>query len=378
MTILNTCSTAHPNSFSAYRANNILSSNKFIIYGYGEGFTALKRTVLLPCSLIPILVVDQQFDSKPADNSIRCLSTEQFYLKSKEYMNTPIVITIGNRMTANKIIDNLSKLGLKKVVWAPDIYEFSLHHSNEKLLADPEEYFKSHENSIQKAFTLLSDELSRNTFAAILTRYLTAYPLEIPSLPFKDQYLPYDIPMAKKPSHYVSCGAFNGDSITKIFNAFGKFETIYAFEPDPNNFSELNKTISSYSSSLGKSIISVPCGVHSKTGLLNFSSGNGLSSSVDPMGQSYVQVIRLDDFISTDCLTYITMDVEGSELEALAGATNILEKNQPDLGISVYHYPHHLWAVIDLINNLNLGYKFYLRNYSGFTYETVLYATIAK
>ena len=70
------------------------------------------------------------------------------------------------------------------------------------------------------------------------------------------------------------------------------------------------------------------------------------------------------------------MDIEGAELDALIGAEKTIRENVPDLGICVYHSPNHLWEIPLFLNNLDLGYRFYLRNYTSFMHETVLYATL--
>ncbi len=70
------------------------------------------------------------------------------------------------------------------------------------------------------------------------------------------------------------------------------------------------------------------------------------------------------------------MDIEGAELEALKGTETLIKKNKPDLAISVYHAPNHIWEIPLYIESLKQGYEFYLRNYTSFTHDTVLYATI--
>jgi hypothetical protein len=69
------------------------------------------------------------------------------------------------------------------------------------------------------------------------------------------------------------------------------------------------------------------------------------------------------------------MDIEGHEGATLIGATKIVKSQKPDLSISVYHDPKHLWEIPSLITSLQYGYKFYLRNYTSYAVETVLYAT---
>ena len=68
------------------------------------------------------------------------------------------------------------------------------------------------------------------------------------------------------------------------------------------------------------------------------------------------------------------MDVEGAELDALRGASSLISHYQPTLAISIYHYPDHLWNILLYLLGINPDYRFYIRNYSGHTYETVLYA----
>ena len=67
-------------------------------------------------------------------------------------------------------------------------------------------------------------------------------------------------------------------------------------------------------------------------------------------------------------------DIEGAELDALQGATRTIEKASPDLAICVYHAVDQLWRVPLFVKSQQAGYKFVLRNYTGFTAETVLYA----
>ena len=83
----------------------------------------------------------------------------------------------------------------------------------------------------------------------------------------------------------------------------------------------------------------------------------------------------LDDIAKDFEPTFINMDIEGAELNALKGAENLIKKNKPDLAISVYHYPRHIWEIPLYLKSLNLEYKFYLRNYTSFSYDTIVYAT---
>ena len=70
------------------------------------------------------------------------------------------------------------------------------------------------------------------------------------------------------------------------------------------------------------------------------------------------------------------MDIEGAELAAIKGAEKIIRENKPSLAVCVYHYPEQVADIIDQISKLNSDYHFFIRNYTGFLTETVLYAVL--
>ena len=68
------------------------------------------------------------------------------------------------------------------------------------------------------------------------------------------------------------------------------------------------------------------------------------------------------------------MDIEGAELAAINGAEKIIWENKPSLAVCVYHYPEQVADIISQISSFNSEYLFFIRNYTGFLTETVLYA----
>jgi hypothetical protein len=83
----------------------------------------------------------------------------------------------------------------------------------------------------------------------------------------------------------------------------------------------------------------------------------------------------LDDVLSDFIPTFIKMDIEGAEYEALLGAKKMIQNYRPDLAISVYHSIIDFCRIPLLINGWNLGYKFYLRCHEVSNQEIVLYAS---
>lgn len=87
-----------------------------------------------------------------------------------------------------------------------------------------------------------------------------------------------------------------------------------------------------------------------------------------------VEAAALDDLLGDREVTFIKMDIEGAEAEALRGAQKIITEQKPKLAISVYHNPEDILTIPQLILEYNPDYKFYLRHYSFSNYDTVLYA----
>ena len=76
-------------------------------------------------------------------------------------------------------------------------------------------------------------------------------------------------------------------------------------------------------------------------------------------------------------IDFIKMDIEGSELGALIGATESLRRWRPKLAISLYHRPEDFFVIPLWLDSLQIGYRFYLDHYSVHHEETVLYAVAA-
>ena len=102
-------------------------------------------------------------------------------------------------------------------------------------------------------------------------------------------------------------------------------------------------------------------------------SGTGGSRIVGKQSDSSVEVVSLDSYIK-DKVTFLKLDIEGAEMEALKGARYIIKTQKPKLAICVYHKKEDITEIPMYIKHLVPEYKLYLRHYSDDAGETVLYA----
>lgn len=176
---------------------------------------------------------------------------------------------------------------------------------------------------------------------------------------------------------FVDAGCFDGNTTLDFIRwCNNDFCKIFCFEPDENN---LKKVRDRFKSIPQNKVKIVDKGLWSKKGELGFNiCGNGTSSFVlkSETSSPYntVNVTTIDEQLYNEEVTFIKMDIEGAELEAIKGAKETIKKYKPKLAISVYHKPEDIILLPDVLLNYNSEYKLFLRHYSFAAAETVLYA----
>ncbi|WP_278743022.1 FkbM family methyltransferase [Clostridium tyrobutyricum] len=186
------------------------------------------------------------------------------------------------------------------------------------------------------------------------------------------QYFPKDLFALNNNECFVDGGAYDGATILDFINEVNnKYKFIYAFEPDHMNFTKLSNEFLYMNDTKVKLY---NAGLYSKTGSISFCSNGNSSSFISEKGEFNIQVVRGDDVIKKYKPTYIKLDIEGSEQEAICGMKNIIIENHPKLAISIYHKQNDLWDIPLLIHNIENSYKLYIRHYLNCLNETVCYA----
>lgn len=161
----------------------------------------------------------------------------------------------------------------------------------------------------------------------------------------------------------------------------GGYKKVVIFEPDDLNIKKVKRNIKE-----NKGILIVHKGVWNKTMKLPFkSAGNEASKVVDQANwmeaQSDVKtisVVAMDDMQECQDATFIKMDLEGAEMQALQGAENIIKRNKPKLAVCIYHSDQDMLEIIRYIHKIVPEYSLYVRQYSNGIGETVLYAVYKR
>lgn len=177
----------------------------------------------------------------------------------------------------------------------------------------------------------------------------------------------------KKQEVFVDAGCFDGCTTKRFFEWCGGKGYSYCLEPDGQNIDTIREKLAGY-----ENYEIIDRAAWSKTTVLSMDAKGSFATSVAESGLQgrlkKVQATALDDILADKKVTFIKMDIEGAEVEALYGAKQIITKQKPRLAISVYHKPDDIWTIPRIIVNYNPDYKLYLRHYSFSDYDTVLYA----
>ncbi len=159
----------------------------------------------------------------------------------------------------------------------------------------------------------------------------------------------------------VDGGAFTGVFTVILSRMVGSGGRVIAFEPDREAYPVLLKNLAANDAS---NVVPVNKGLLDVEGDFPFCPGTGGSSRfIYPDSAVAVSVpsVRLDDELAQMNIRkvdYIKMDVEGSEVKALAGAERTLKGNDVKVAVASYHFVDGKKTFRDVERLLsNLGYE---------------------
>jgi FkbM family methyltransferase len=286
------------------------------------------------------------------------------------------IVTIWNGALENRLsnhVSQLTALGCQRAVPAallfwkyPEVflphYPLDLPH---KLLQQTDE--------VRTVFDLWADERSRREYVAQVAFRLL---LDFDGLESPDprHYFPTDLFRLSPDEVLVDCGAFDGDTIRSLVSLQGnRFGRIIAYEPDPLNWAQLQETLARLPKTVAGKITCWPQAVGSQTGTVYFNA-TGTDLSTVGAGTLSVDCVRLDESLKNESPTLAKFDIEGFELEALAGAQETIRRHSPILAVSAYHQQSHLWEIPSAIRDISDGYRYSLRPHGSEGWDLVCYA----
>lgn len=228
---------------------------------------------------------------------------------------------------------------------------------------------------------LLADEKSKEVYKSIISRRIINDDRMYEQFEENTYFALPMFRMADINEVFIDAGGYVGDTLEKyIFVKYGMFKKYYIFEPDRRNYRALQERIARLKREWNLSedaVVPILGGVGKESAVLYFKEIENESSTscyTSEAGKDESKVYALDDFFSDEKVSFIKADIESWELNMLLGAISVLKRDRPKLAISIYHNAFDMCYILDWVNKLNLGYKFYIRHHTPGEADTVLYA----
>mgnify|MGYP002700322672 CR=1 FL=1 len=353
--------------------------NSIAIYGAGYFGRAFLKAAQQQGEQVVFLLDEQKINS---NDDIPVFFPEEADKNIKVIISLPPL----RRTDRAAIKDKLMSFGYSNIVdfldamkLYPRVFEFYaqfehlwMRNNKDKTIDD---------NSIGRLSNRLCDKESKELLNRIVKFRQTLSPEYYIYPDSQNEYFCSNVPIYRqnKTLRFVDCGAFNGDTMEDLMllqrNGILDVEYCVSFEPDNQNLSQLNKAITKFiDRDIRARLLVYPCGVWSENTVLNFSEGQTSSSTFSGgNGGTSVPVVSIDNCLYGMAPSFIKMDIEGAEQQALSGAKSTIRKYKPTLAICVYHKPADLWEIPELIDDIWPGYDMYLRVHEHMGLSTVLY-----
>lgn len=162
----------------------------------------------------------------------------------------------------------------------------------------------------------------------------------------------------------LDCGAYGGDSALILSDLSPR--SVHAFEPSREVYDYLVRVLKANQK---ENIVPVNAATGSRCEPLklydsrDFGLDRATVHPVDGWSGRSVECTTIDRYVQSHSLDVglIKMDVEGAEYESIVGALETIKKDRPVLVVGIYHAPRDLFEIKPLLESLDLGYRFVIR-----------------
>ena len=283
--------------------------------------------------------------------------TVEHYDALKARLGEELLVVIAFASERPEVLSRFRQLAEEQEVVAPHLPLFS----EEETVS--EEWLTKHESELKEVYERLADDESRIVFANTLNYKLSG---KISYLFQCETQRREDLRQLIRPDaqdSYLDLGAYNGDTIQELGELTDwRWREVIAVEPDRRNCRKL-RALAEQLAQRGLAVEVHEKGIWNTVCELSFSDSGGRQSTVMGAQKRAVPVTTIDEVTAGRTISYIKMDVEGAEAQAIDGGTATIKKDKPKLFVAAYHYDVDLFRLPLLLWDLVPEYKIYLRKH---------------
>jgi FkbM family methyltransferase len=235
-----------------------------------------------------------------------------------------------------------------------------------------EEYLRNYER-FQATYNRLEDNESKNIFIKLIAFRFSGNVKYMKGFSDKQNkmYLEYFLFLKNEGEVFYDIGAFDGQNSDQFISACPNYLEINMFEPDPSNFTVLQRK---YEKQQSINLHNIGLGGSQRESKIVSS---GSTSTINSFSGATVNIQQLDMLMdSITPPTFLKMDIEGGEKDAIQGSQQTIKLFTPKMAISIYHKTGDFWEIPEQINYINPNYKLKIRHYTESIYETVAFFTL--
>ncbi len=220
------------------------------------------------------------------------------------------------------------------------------------------EFIDKNKNEIEKAYSLFEDEESKRIYRGCVEFMFGGEPDVLKSITCGKDEVFENILNFNSEESFLDLGAYRGDTVEEFLRyTKGEYKSIIALEPDKRSFRKLLAYVENK-----ENILPVQKAIYSCDSVALFNSAAGRQSSFSEKGDE-IETVTVDTLAENKKITYLKMDVEGAEFQALCGAIKLLKEQKPKLNIALYHRSEDIFLLPLKIASVNPEYRFFIRKH---------------
>lgn len=228
--------------------------------------------------------------------------------------------------------------------------------------------YKENSKKYEHIFSLLADTRSQEEFEKVINFRVSLDVIKMQGFTTREdeQYFESFLNLKQAGESFVDIGAYDGFTTESFIQQCPDYTSVDLFEPDPENISVARQRLEGK-----KNIFFHEVGLSNHTGKVSFSQ-SGSGSSISASGNVSIKLDMLDKVLSGP-VSFIKIDIEGGEYEALKGACETIREYHPKLAVAVYHHPDDFWKIPEFIMSVRNDYDIFFRHYTESLYESVMF-----
>ena len=326
-----------------------------VMYGMGNG----ADKIIAVCDKYGIKISDFfASDGFVRGHSFHGKTVISYSAMKEKYEGQMPIVLLSFASSLPDVMALFKKVGKECELYAPDVPAFG-----ETLFTM--EFFEENKKRFETVYYSLADDESKRIYKNVISYKLTGDIKYLWDSESDKAAVYHDILDCESISTYVDLGAYNGDTIREMLHFNPDLKRVIALEPDARNFRKLTE----YAQSVENCEIKcINAGAWNENTTLLFDASGNRNAGIVSKGNivskiKEVPVVSLDSALMGEQIDYIKYDVEGSEKEALLGSAQTIKAYAPKLLVSLYHRSEDMFALPELIKELNPDYSLYLRRF---------------